>query len=518
MQTFKDTVTRVFLILSVMLSLLALAGIYGCDEGAQIVKPAMNEMMDDGAKNPPETDVEKTEKPVKPPTTVGEMKQEMTDAGGIAAEDPVEVPAEGATDTLPPTVTTVTYYRDWQLTEVLTAADIVRPGDIIYAKVVFSEPVVHVVGNDSNARPALSIVIDAQATRFYVAAHGARGEDFLSGACKPLHSGTDDYVCKIAIPAKAATLALQVEAETADTAGNAVAAVSVHQVPFSIAIPMVEPLTIVSITHYRNDSDEPIPEGASVDAGTTITTEIVFSVPVQANSIVISYPKGHRTEHLSHATGVHWRGTYQISADGTVVRSKLDALEEVFSLVVEQAASLDGSVLQQPTAAPELSVVRRARPAEPVPPEVLIVPDMEPAVGEPWEPATDEFTTAEIEEYRAIHAMVFEISEILGNTQDPLVHAREYLVWDFVAGISITIHELVYLDVIYRNHYPGITAEQGTDMQFAKQMEYLRIKLAYPESAAEETLEIYTASVKNGIVDRIRTDLLDDEWGAYFIK
>lgn len=225
---------NLFVFVIVMGMLLTLLAVPGCDEAGQMMAPVID--------NEPADTV--------PPVMVGDMK-----------EDPGEKPAEPATiepdesdaakeepteqtppaDTESPTVVEVGFYRDWQLTRAITMTDTVRPGDTIFSKVVFSEPVRHSVADDESARPALSFVLDGQATRFRVAAHGAHGEDFLSGDCKPLHDGTDDYICKVTLPADiVGTLALEVGTETADAAGNPAAA-TVHTAPFMVEMEPVGP-------------------------------------------------------------------------------------------------------------------------------------------------------------------------------------------------------------------------------------------------------------------------------------
>ena len=199
---------------------------------------------------------------VEPTTTVGEVKQPEPEAAEATTTDPEPTTPESTepTDTEPPTVTGVAFYSDWQLTEEITAAR-VHPGDTVYTKVVFSEPVQHIVADDETARPALSFVLDGQATRYTIAAHGASGKDFLSGVCKPFGSGVDDYLCKVVIPADTTgTFALQVEAETADTAGNAVAEASEHPALFIVAEPepIVEPPVVTEPAPIAEPS-EPTP-------------------------------------------------------------------------------------------------------------------------------------------------------------------------------------------------------------------------------------------------------------------
>lgn len=195
-----------------------------------------------------------------------------------------------------------------------------------------------------------------------------------------------------------------------------------------------------------------------------------------------------------------------MSRDSTTVRAKLSASGEVFSLTVESATSLDGNILKQSVAAPEISVVPRA-PATPN--KVNRQSDRNsPLI------VNGQFTAAAIEEYRAIHATVKEVQDRLATTQDPGLWSRPHLLWRHIVGVEITNREYVETADIYENQYPGRLAKTLT----ARLMEYLKIKLAYPEKTVEETLAIYAESVKSGIVKKIRTDLLDEKWGMFFIK
>ena len=290
-----------------------------------------------------------------------------------------------------PFVKEVKYFRDWKLTQEVQESVLV--GDTVFVKVVFSEPMKHVVSDDKNARPKIFHTragTKEQWVRFKMVAHDAKGADFSTGDVKPIQAGTDTYVCKYKVVPEDAgrEMAIKIGRWSKDLQGNPLAASYTHQVKLRIkpaaAQPVqaedpepaaLEPLTIVSITHYPNGSNEPIPEGESVDAGTTIVTAIDFSMPVRANSVVISYPVGFATKHLYQSTGVHWRETYQVSKDGTTVRSKLNASGEIFSLTIERAASLDGNILKQSVAAPEIQVVPRPQP--------IVVEPEEPAINSP---------------------------------------------------------------------------------------------------------------------------------------
>ncbi len=150
-----------------------------------------------------------------------------------------------------PTITQVNYYHDSQLTKPIT--ENIKPGDTIYTKVVFSEPARHVVADDDTARPALSMVMNHTGIRYRIKAHGARGEDFQSGDCKPLKSGTDDYICKYTLTNAAHTVGLLLGENTTDIAGNAVAEALFYRAPFEVVSPVVRP------------DPEPIPEEPAID-------------------------------------------------------------------------------------------------------------------------------------------------------------------------------------------------------------------------------------------------------------
>ena len=97
-----------------------------------------------------------------------------------------------------PFVKSVSFYRDWRLTQPIDTA--VAPGTTLYTKIVFSEPMKLKVATDNTARPILYCRIGSKRIRYRIAKHGTGGADFVSGDAKPLHGGTDDYICKYTIP------------------------------------------------------------------------------------------------------------------------------------------------------------------------------------------------------------------------------------------------------------------------------------------------------------------------------
>ena len=240
-----------------------IVGVVGCPETEQMMKPVVDEVMDD---KPADTT---------PPTTVGEVKEPEEKPAEPTEAEQEETPAEeesAPADTTPPTVVEVAWYRDWQMTELLTADSTVHPGDTVYTVVVFSEPVVHTVAEDKTARPALFIVIDGMEERYKMLPHGV---GFESGEAKPLRGGTEDYLCKYTIPADAVgTLALRVGDATVDTAGNTVTEALIHTAPFMV---IRRPQPVVTIDSAMSEDDGSITvSGTSADipAETTVTVTI----------------------------------------------------------------------------------------------------------------------------------------------------------------------------------------------------------------------------------------------------
>ena len=193
-----------------------------------------------------------------------------------------------------PTVKEVGYYSDWKLTTPITGT--VSAGTTVYTKVVFSEPILFNVADDDTARPILYYRLNGQLTRYRIAAHGASGADFQSGDAKPLHGGTDDYICKYTVPADATgEFVLAVDELNTDVDDNTLTAFYVHdtqlmlgeQIPPVPGISMpatsadTTPPRVVEVGFYHDSYlRRPITSDA-VHAGDTIFTKVVFSKPMQ---------------------------------------------------------------------------------------------------------------------------------------------------------------------------------------------------------------------------------------------
>ena len=137
-------------------------------------------------------------------------------------------------DTVPPVITEVSYYRDEQLSEPVTG--VIRPGETVYTKVVFSEPVRQVIADDNTSRPALFVVINNKAVRYRTK---EREKDLESGDCGPME-GADVYLCRYTVPEDiSGAVALRVGGATADEAGNRVMESVTH--PSSIVVEKPKP-------------------------------------------------------------------------------------------------------------------------------------------------------------------------------------------------------------------------------------------------------------------------------------
>ena len=275
-----------------------------------------------------------------------------------------------------PTVQSVGYYSDWQLTEPLSGT--VAPGTTFFVKIVFSEAMQHKAADDNTARPILYYRLGRQqSVRFRIAQHGASGEDFVSGDAKPFGSGTDDYICKYTSPADATeSFRIEIGKFNADTEGNNLPEYYTHTeqlqfgqptdpesetpvepTPAATEVPTdTTPPTVVSITHYYHDG-VPIAEGGTVPPGTTVDTKIVFSEPVTP---AITYTTGDKTGTYNISqSGVHWRGLCKPTDESRRTwLCKQDARKPSFTVTVTtNTVDLAGNMLAEVVTAAPLEVI-----------------------------------------------------------------------------------------------------------------------------------------------------------------
>lgn len=162
----------------------------GCPETQQMMKPAMSEPADTEPttlETPPATD--------KPAVTMGEVKTEPEPATPEPDAEPAEEPT---VDTTPPTVVSVTYYRDASLAEPVTKITV---EDIIFAKVTFSEPM-QVEEGDPHGLPELRFLAQSTEGGRYIVPGAFKmlssDSELTHGEAKPLEGATT-FLCKYEI-------------------------------------------------------------------------------------------------------------------------------------------------------------------------------------------------------------------------------------------------------------------------------------------------------------------------------
>ncbi len=112
-----------------------------------------------------------------------------------------------------PRVISVGYYSDWKLTKEIQSAE---AGETVFIKIVFSEPMEHIVTGEGSGRPVLWYKErGSPMERFKVT---SPKEKLIHGYAKPLGSGTDDYICRYVMPDKA--VSIMVGKLSADLDGN----------------------------------------------------------------------------------------------------------------------------------------------------------------------------------------------------------------------------------------------------------------------------------------------------------
>ena len=142
--------------------------------------------------------------------------------GGCGEGMNMAKPVVPAPDTEPPRILEINHYMDSQLSTLIEGP--VYPRVTIYTKVVFSEPMQHVVANDGTGRPVLFYILnDGKETRYRIVSSGASGGDFTSGTAKPLSEGAKVYICKYTVQdTDTGSFSIKVGAGSVDIAGNQV--------------------------------------------------------------------------------------------------------------------------------------------------------------------------------------------------------------------------------------------------------------------------------------------------------
>ena len=309
-----------------------------------------------------------------------ETEDPVTMEGASGTLGVLKIPdtAPGAPQLIPegtPTVKSVGYYSDWKLSKPIIGT--VKPGKTIFIKVVFSEAMKHTVADDNTARPILYYRTGKTLTRFRIAKHGAKAEDFVSGDAKPWHSGTDDYICKYTVPKEATgKFVISVGKLNADRDGNTLPAFYTHKEKLQIGEPMTPPSrekpteqkqvgdtvppTVLSVTHYLDKRrSREVDASDTVPDGTDVYTVVRFSESVTP---MITYKTGNsidRNYTLSQQRhGTHWRGVCKpTDADGTSFLCYATAWEDAFSVTITtETSDPSGNHLVEAVTAPPLQV------------------------------------------------------------------------------------------------------------------------------------------------------------------
>ena len=134
-----------------------------------------------------------------------------------------------------PTVTSVGFYSDWQLNRRI--GWVVEPGDTVYTKVVFSEPMTHVAGDDAAARPVLSFLLNEMQTQYRVLTSGK----MASGDCKPKGKDLTTWLCKWTVGAEdGGTFTVKVGKASTSQTGVGLAEAYVQRPPVQVGVGEIE--------------------------------------------------------------------------------------------------------------------------------------------------------------------------------------------------------------------------------------------------------------------------------------
>ena len=211
-----------------------------------------------------------------------------------------------------PFVKSVSYYQDWQLTQPIDTT--VQPGTTLYTKIVFSEPMKLKVAADNTARPVLYCQVGEERIRYRIARHGASGVDFVSGDAKPLHGGTDDYICKYTLPeGTTGKFRTMVGKLSADTRGNTMENFYTHSVRLRVSDGDVTPVQVES----SGDPDLTQPDGTPTDLKTIMN-------PLDPTDIIALVDTAPEEEPPRDAAFIFGKFIEQLVSDLKVVYPHLD--------------------------------------------------------------------------------------------------------------------------------------------------------------------------------------------------
>lgn len=412
--------------------------------------------------------------------------------------------------TIAPTVVEVGWYSDQQLTKPITGS--VYPGDTIYTKVVFSEPMEFKAANDITARPILYYQINNTLLPYRIIPRGTSDENFQSEDAKPLHTGTDAYICQYIVREEdIGEFTSAVDKLSADETGNSLAAFYLHKMKLQIQPKDATSPTVLSITHYRDGSQEPIEMYEAVQGGTIINTEIVFSEPMLINS------RDNINPDINYITGPK-RGQYEIfqsgrshrsgickplTADGTAFLCKQRVSKGVFFVTVGTGSTdLAGNPLveavrsrpivvtsQQPTNN-TFTLKRKRYPGYNPSADLQHVLDFHSSVQLP-------FFEASVRAVEVIDWTYREVWTVYPDNADSRSDARKRVLAKFGLTQGLT-GELARIYFDLAAGYSGEDVEPHAKYWFT--VEYLRLKLQYPRENALELLNHFRSSVEKDYI------------------
>ena len=466
----------------------------------------------------------------------------MITIGCGEAEDPVAMEVEGVAGTLgtlkipeaapaaptlqvpegTPTVQSVGYYSDWKLTKPLEGT--VPTGKTIFIKVVFSEGMKLVVADDKTARPILYRKVAGKLTRFRIAGFGAKGKDFVSGDAKPIKNQAS-YLCKYVVQKEdTGKFVFAVGKWSVDKQGNTLPAFYTHNEQLQCGPPTTKKPatpkpgddttspTVESIAHSYDGN--PIAEGESVPAGTTIETQIVFSERVVP---AVTYTTGGKTKAYTTSQtvgGVHWRGICKpTDKSGTIWLCRQSTAQPSFSVTVTtDTVDTAGNPLAEATTTPEIPVTKPVvkQPQKPVQPPVddtpIIAPEeptQQPGIVDPDDPIHLEKAIAVAKRCR--DRVVNENIQTHNNELDNILMEETGLRY------YNNLFEKETLLAIYAEENPQDQHRiwSGNRSVRGLMVEYMRLYFAYPNKTKDEILDLFRQSCKNGKVSI--------EYGQFFI-
>lgn len=320
----------------------------GCPEGQEIVDDIITEPVDT----------------VIPPTTIAEVKQpEETEEpmkqsdGAEGVAEPSDKEMVSSADTIPPEVVMVQWYSDAELTQPII--DTVYAGEDIYTKIVFSEAMKVVPGNDDQSRPILYYQIGSERARYHITTdrvlrnNEAKTEDDVT------------FICKNTVPDVTNTvLQIMVGKLSIDQAGNTLSMFYTHKerIQIKIQLPTIDDfrsrvedvdrrpsvrLVYFHPRNYRVKQDKvEVLRTLTVDANKYYADEMLrhgfgrktFAVETDADgSPIVHVIRGRFSENHYRPTGKHHRGVYTARAE--ILEHFPDGPEHIYFFMMDLSTS-----------------------------------------------------------------------------------------------------------------------------------------------------------------------------------